>query len=237
MKSCVRCSIGALLFAALLPLMSCGGGGAPGGGGGGITVTISPTTVTVGLNGTVLFSVTVTGATDPSVTWSATQGTIVPTGATSAQYTAPGFATTATVRVTSVQDPTKFREATVTVAVGTSTVTGRVVRDGSSSGIAGVIVDFFDGGGTLLTSATTNSTGNFSRAVPLDAVRFHLRNSSVPTGYYKAYEYNAKRYSTLITTCSAPLPALVENGTVPLATTVEVPPTSLPPPPPPNGCQ
>jgi len=124
-----------LLF---LSIASCGGGGGAGGGGGGggtITVTLTPTTATVALNGQVLFTATVTGGTPTDVTWTATSGTIAPTGPNTATFTAPGFATTSTIRATSVADPTKFKEATVTTIPNGSLPPNRIFYgEGTGSG-------------------------------------------------------------------------------------------------------
>ncbi len=118
----------------------------------------------------------------------------------------------------------------------TSGYSGRVVREDTLNGLANVKVQFKDAGGTILVTATTNSSGNFSIDVPSNAVRFHLQNSSLPTGYYKQFEYNSKRYTTLDTTCTAPLPTYVNGVRTPLLTSIVVSPQNLPPPPPPNGC-
>jgi uncharacterized protein (DUF1800 family) len=87
-----------------------------------VTVTLSPTSVTVATTKTQQFSATVTGNTNKSVTWSvngvtggnSTVGTI----ATSGLYTAPAAVPGAAVQVkaTSVAQPSSFATATVTVA-------------------------------------------------------------------------------------------------------------------------
>jgi Bacterial Ig domain len=85
----------------------------------GAGVTISPTSSTVGLNGTQQFTATVTGFADTSVSWSvdgaaggnATVGTI----STAGLYTAPGTAGTHTVKAAANADTTKSASATVTV--------------------------------------------------------------------------------------------------------------------------
>lgn len=229
----VRLAIFVLLC---LTFLACGGGGG-GGGGGGVSVNLQPSSATVGRNGQVAFTATVSNATDRSVTWSATGGTISPTGSNSATYTAPNSDGAFTVTATSTEDPTKSDSSTVTVVVGVATVTGRVIRSTTSTGIAGVIVEFRDNTGAAVQTATTNSSGNFSSAVPLTAVRFHIQNSSIPAGFYKQYNYNSLRYATTIATCSAPLPALSEGANTPLLTDLVIAPTTTPPPPPPNGCQ
>lgn len=118
----------------------------------------------------------------------------------------------------------------------TSGYSGRVVREDTTGGVSGVKVQFKNAGGTILATATTNASGNFSIDVPSTAVKFHLQNNSVPLGYYKQFEYNTKRYTTLDSTCTANLPAYVDGVRTPLATTIVITPQNLPPPPPPNGC-
>jgi len=218
-----------------LTFLACGGGGG-GGGGGGLSVNLQPASATVGRNGQVNFTATVSNASNPDVTWSASTGSITPTGVGTATYTAPNAAATATVTATSVEDNTKSDSSTVTVVVGVATVTGKVVRSGSSLGLANVIIEFRDAGGATVATVTTNGSGNFSAGVPTTATRFHVRNSTVPSGYYKQYTYDGLRYTTLETTCSAPLPSLSEGTSTALASEIAFSPTSNPPPPPPNGC-
>ena len=84
-----------------------------------ITVTISPATATVAINGTQQFTATVTGTNNTGVTWSvdgvnggnATVGTV----STSGLYTAPPTTGTHTVTATSVADNTKSASASVSV--------------------------------------------------------------------------------------------------------------------------
>lgn len=91
-------------------LASCGGPAGPA-----VVVGVSPTSATLAPGGSRSFTATVTGATDPSVTWSATCGAVSGSGAT-ITCTAPGAEGTCTVRATSVEAPTRSGSATVTVA-------------------------------------------------------------------------------------------------------------------------
>ena len=75
------------------------------------SVSISPTSVTLPANATQQFTATVIGMTNTAVSWSATGGSISPSGL----YTAPGTAGTYMVTATSVVDPTQFSTASVTV--------------------------------------------------------------------------------------------------------------------------
>jgi hypothetical protein len=86
-----------------------------------VTVTVSPSTVQVGLNGTQQFTATVTGNSNPDFYWSLQgPGTISPYGL----YTAPSSGEsgrTATIRATSAGDTTKYGIAIVTIAGGSGT--------------------------------------------------------------------------------------------------------------------
>jgi len=79
-----------------------------------VSVSISPTSVSILTSGTQQFTATATGTTNTAVTWSATGGSVSSSGL----YTAPTAAGSYTVKATSVADTTKSASATVTV--GTS---------------------------------------------------------------------------------------------------------------------
>jgi len=81
-----------------------------------VAITIAPMTATLTVNDTHAFTATVTGATDTSVTWTATCGTISGTGNT-ITYTAPDTADpdTCTVTASSVADPGTSASAVVTI--------------------------------------------------------------------------------------------------------------------------
>jgi len=94
-----------------------------------VVVTVEPAAFTQGVGLVVTFSVTVTGATDETVTWSvnnvtggdsATVGSI----ATSGRYRAPDIVplpATVIVKATSVEDPTSFDSVQVTIVSGNGT--------------------------------------------------------------------------------------------------------------------
>jgi len=94
-----------------------------------IVVTVEPATFTQGVGLVMTFSATVTGATDTTVTWSvnnipggdsATVGSIAATG----RYRAPDnvpLPATVIVKASSVQDPTSFDTAQVTIVSGNGT--------------------------------------------------------------------------------------------------------------------
>jgi len=76
-----------------------------------ISISISPNSVSLQTGSTQQFSATVTGTTNTTVTWSASAGTISPSGL----YTSPAAAGTYTVTATSAADSTKSASTTITV--------------------------------------------------------------------------------------------------------------------------
>ncbi|MGH9523933.1 MAG: PKD domain-containing protein, partial [Terriglobales bacterium] len=76
-----------------------------------VTVAVSPLNATVHLGATQQFTATVTNATNTSVTWTATAGTIDASGF----FTAPASVGSVTVTATSVADPSRTASATVNV--------------------------------------------------------------------------------------------------------------------------
>lgn len=109
------------LVALCMCLASCSGGGgsaATGSTGTGgtsaitsVSVSCSPSTIQVNQTSQCSATVVGTGNFSSSVTWSVDNGTINQSG----EYTAPGSPTTATVKATSTQDPTKSGTATITI--------------------------------------------------------------------------------------------------------------------------
>ena len=83
-----------------------------------LTVAVTPQGATVPAGDSQQFAATVTGTSDPRVTWSATGGSITPAGL----FTAGTGAGTFSVRATSVVNPNAFGEATLTIPT-TSPVT------------------------------------------------------------------------------------------------------------------
>src|SRR5688572_1278499 len=165
-----------VFFLLCLTFLACGGGGGGGNGGGGnVTVTLTPSSATVGPNGQVQFTAIVTGSADQNVTWSATTGTITPTGTGTATYTAPNGDSSATITATSVASPGASDSSVVNSQSGLATVTGRVVRQNTSVGLGNVVIEFRDAGGTTVATAVTNAFGYFSGGTPTTAVRFHVR--------------------------------------------------------------
>lgn len=96
----------------------------------GIRVQMYPTTATIPIQDTYTLTATVTGTTNTAITWSVNgtaggdvqDGTIVPTGAQTALYTAPTSGVTADIVATSVADTTKSATATISVLAATDPV-------------------------------------------------------------------------------------------------------------------
>jgi len=84
-----------------------------------VTVTVSPTSTSINTNATLQFSAVVTGATNKTVTWSSTCGSIN----TSGFYTAPATASSCQVTATSVANTAVSASANVTVVVPAVRVT------------------------------------------------------------------------------------------------------------------
>jgi hypothetical protein len=82
-----------------------------------ISITVAPGLLTLPAAKTQQFLATVLNATNTAVRWSASKGTISPTGS----YAAPNVTknTVATITATSVADPTKTAKATVTISTAT----------------------------------------------------------------------------------------------------------------------
>ena len=76
-----------------------------------LSVTVAPTSTTLFTSGTQKFTATVANASNAAVTWTATGGTVSPTGLYTAGTTTGPF----TVTATSVQDPSKSVSAAITI--------------------------------------------------------------------------------------------------------------------------
>jgi hypothetical protein len=106
----------------------------------GVSVTISPTSSSSLVGGTLPFTATVQGTSSKSVIWTASLGSITASGV----YTAPASPGTATVIASSVADPTKSASAVVTVTTTStkSAVTALTVSPASTSAAISGTVQF-----------------------------------------------------------------------------------------------
>jgi hypothetical protein len=94
---------------------------------------------------------------------------------------------------------------------------------------------------SVVATGFTAPDGTFRMSLPPTATKFTVNfDTADPTRtfYVRQFAYNAKDYSTSISSCVAPLPALTTGSTTALLTAISVY-QLLPnnPPPPPNGCQ
>jgi hypothetical protein len=133
--SAQRFSAASLLLASAL--LACSGSNPPNPDSGSATdsgtvsVTVSPSTVTVSVGGSQSFSATVTGTSNSSVTWSVSEGVSGGSITSDGVYTAPSAAGTAHVVATSVANPSA--SATATVTITTSQVVSVVISPTSAS--------------------------------------------------------------------------------------------------------
>jgi hypothetical protein len=167
-----------------------------------------------------------------AVAWSTTGGTLSGKTANAVDFTSATVGSFV-VTASSVDNPAKFARITVKV-VGkeTAIVKGKVWN--GTSGIAGVQVRFFQGATPVV--VTTSSTGDFALAVNAASTKeFRIDGGTVPGSYYSQFQYDGLEYSTLITSCKAPLPPLAAGKTV-SGINLKLSSISGPPPPPPSGC-
>lgn len=202
-----RTAVPLALIATAALLSSCTGGGqitnSAGGGGGsvttipppGVSVSISPSSVSVAPNGTVNFSATVSNATNTAMNFFVNQiaggnstvgtigganpiGGVTPGGATYFAPAIPPMPSTVVVSAVSVQDPTKFASARVVISNSPSTV---------SVNVSPAVVTVSPGGMTQFTSAVTGASNT---AVTWSANGISGGNATVgmisPQGIYTA---------------------------------------------------
>jgi len=198
-----------------------------------ISIDVKPDSVGLAPGATQDFTVAVTGANDPAVQWSATGGTITPTSATTAHYVAPSTAGTYSVTAKVASSPT-FKDTSTVGVSGSTTLIGKVVQSGTSTGVSGLTIDVYDASSNLIGSGTTNASGNFTANLSGIPASWQIRNSSISSAYYKSYFYNGFWYSTLIAGCRVAITG--HTGANVLVGNIQIPLSSGPPPPPPTGC-
>ena len=132
-----------------------------------VSVSITPTSASIASGATQQFSATVNNASNPAVTWSASNGTISPSG----MFTAPSVTatTSVTVTATSIADPSKRAQASV--SVNPATAVSVSITPASANLVGGATQQF---------SATVNNTSNI-------AVSWQASNGTIsPTGLFTA---------------------------------------------------
>jgi hypothetical protein len=122
-----------------------------------VQVTVAPHTITLAPGQQTTFAATVTGASDTTVGWTATGGTVDGTG----KYTAGTTPGTYTVTATSHADPTASDTASVTITATTTNVVrvaGQVDGSVYAAGFAYPVSAGCGGGGTQSSSSPINTT-------------------------------------------------------------------------------
>src|SRR5271157_2192371 len=123
-----------------------------------VTVSMSPTSISIPAGHNQQFTATVSGSTNTAVTWSATGGSITASG----MFTAPAAAGSYVVKAISMADKTVVASAAVTVT-------------------AGVVVSISPGSASVLTNATqqftATVTGSSNTAVTWSAAGGSITSS------------------------------------------------------------
>lgn len=254
-------SITRVLFALLCAvLLACGGGGGPktddGLGGVGpfsslrmevrlesTNAIIDPTNIFVGER--VKFSVTaidggVVG--NPRITlnvnnWSmsgAPGGTLASNGT----YTGSAVASPSTGVATATADGLTFTTG-VRVVQPQAVISGRI-RLTTGQGVSKLQIQAIDASANVVATGLSGADGVIRMSLPASATKFNVDFSIAdPTVIYyiRQFAYNGKDYSPGVSGCVAPLPALTNFVTTPLASDIAIYQASPTfPPPPPNGC-
>jgi hypothetical protein len=107
---------------------------------------------------------------------------------------------------------------------------------------AGIQIKALNAAGATVATGLVASDGTIRMSLPTTSVRFTTNFALVDPGpqfyYARQFAYNSKDYSTIILTCTAPLPALTSGVASNLASAlVFYRNSSGSPPPPPDGCQ
>jgi len=215
------------LLAVLSAIMvGCGGGGdGPTAPPPAVAVSVSPGSSSVNAGGTQSFTASVANARTGAVTWTASGGTIAPSG-TTAIWTAPFTGGSYTITATSTDDATKSASATVMVAaigvsidVSTVTVASGATRSFTATvmGAANTAVQWTASVGTLgATSGTTVSwtapTTGGSATVTATSVADPTRSASATVTVTPVSVAIAPAIATIGAAGSAALVATVLGG-------------------------
>ena len=149
-----------------------------------ISVSVSPTSATLGTGGTQQFTAAVTGSANTAVTWSVTGGSSNGSISATGLYTAPASApnpSEVTITATSQADPTKSASAMVTVVAGIFvqvTPPTATVQTGASQNFTPIIT------GTTNLGVSWSVVGGISnggiQAEPPNGVGFYTAPPTVP---------------------------------------------------------
>jgi hypothetical protein len=132
------------------------------------SVTISPASTSAGIGHTVQFAATVQGtASDKTVTWKASLGTITSTGL----YTAPAKVGTDTVTATSDVDSTKSASATISVTAAAPANAISLLKFGNAG---------FGGDDTSVFQTALNSTASSHQVLEIPAGTYNISPITFP---------------------------------------------------------
>lgn len=238
-------------------MIGCGGGGGTGSGGnGGSGGTIVRYKVEATLNGSLIdpgniqtgenvqflvagFTASNARVVQSSNSWTTTDTTNSAGVLTSGgQFSATGVAGPFTV--SAISTPGQVTGAYQTKPVQ-ALVSGTLI-DGQGRNVEGVQVLFYDAGGTVVGSSTSQSNGFFRASVPTTATTFDINKNTIdPTKNYNEFFYNGKWYLPPGGACRPAITGLANGATKALGS-ITIPATTaangstLPPPPPPTGC-
>ncbi len=179
---------------------------------------ITPANMAVDLGGSIPFTATVSGAADPSITWSASAGTMNPT---TGVWMAPNTPQTVTITATSNQDPTKMATTTINVISGPSAslVAGSLlVLKGDTT----TLTPYFTGGaGTVDGGVGTVVNGQSYRIGPLNTDSSFTLTVKSQAGQTATSSVAVKVESVAITGINPKTGTPVNTGTqVPFTATV-----------------
>jgi hypothetical protein len=253
-----------LLMAVLVLVIACGGGGGGGGTGGtsatsGSTGTLNPIRVegvlasnpaqivdlqNVQVGDVVQLQIVGYDSNRQRVvlssgSWTTNDGTGAGTLSSSGLYTATK-STGGTAFTFTGSNGGKLYSANYQVKPVQALVTGSVM-DSNGAASSRIVLVLYNATGTVMARGTTASDGTFRISTPITAKRFNLDPASMSTTFYfRSFVYQSKRYTALISSCTAPLPTLTNGSTSAIGFIVIDAAQSggaiNPPPPPPDGC-
>lgn len=121
---------------------------------------------------------------------------------------------------------------------GTNTrLNGTVVIDGTTTGVSGVRIVFYNAAGNPVGSVTSNSSGVYTYDVSPSATTFFVDGTTVNrTTFYGSFYYLGDSFQYSLSSCKAGLPALTSGATISLQE-IGLPAQGSPPPPPPTNCR
>jgi hypothetical protein len=147
-----------------------------------ITISISPTAMSIPVGSTQQFTATVTGTSNIAVTWSVTGGSADGTITSAGLYTTPATVPnppTVTVTATSQADATKSASATVTVTAATSS--GSLTVSPSTATVSDFGTQQFTTSATGVTWEVNNIAGGNQTVGFISTTGLYVAPSGVPT--------------------------------------------------------